>query len=300
MNLEQQVRKCIEKALGAGYRKFVLFPYGYVGRYFKEVLSEGYGIKSITMVDNDLCKYNDYIFSLKECKNTDCYKDHAIIISTTNVQTYHFMKKNAFSVFPPENIFEMDWMHITGESDNRITKIGRHSYGPICTNHPLIESIGSFCSFAGGVCAVLNHETGFISTHPILASESIMARALETGNEYSYMFPEYIPGVRPRIIDPKRSVIGNDVWLGENVIITSGADIGNGVIVGAGAVITKDIPDYAVAVGVPAKVIRYRYKGSQIEALNRIRWWDWDDDTILERHDDFYLDVDSFIGKYDD
>lgn len=67
----------------------------------------------------------------------------------------------------------------------------------------------------------------------------------------------------------KRITIGNDFWLGRNVIITNGANIGNGVIADVGAVITKDIPDYAVVV-VPVKIIRYRYAPEQINALNKI------------------------------
>ena len=97
----------------------------------------------------------------------------------------------------------------------------------------------------------------------------------------------------------KRSRIGSDVWLGQNVLITNGADIGNGVIAGAGTVITKDVPDYAIAVGVPARVIRYRYLPDQIAALNRIKWWNWTDDEIRERFDDLYLPISEFITKYD-
>ncbi|WP_373432803.1 antibiotic acetyltransferase [Clostridium sp. N3C] len=81
--------------------------------------------------------------------------------------------------------------------------------------------------------------------------------------------------------------------------MTNGANIGNGVIAGAGAVITKDVPDYAIVVGAPAKIVRYRYNPEQIEALNRICWWDWSDEQIRERYDDFFLPIDDFIAKYD-
>ena len=96
----------------------------------------------------------------------------------------------------------------------------------------------------------------------------------------------------------KRSVIGNDVWLGRNVLVTNAANIGNGVIAAAGAVITKDVPDYAVVAGVPARIIKYRYTDEQIEALNKIAWWDWTDEEIRERFDDFYLPIEKFIEKY--
>ena len=79
-------------------------------------------------------------------------------------------------------------------------------------------------------------------------------------------------GVHPHgVVDKmKRSIIGNDVWLGRNVIVCNGANIGDGVIAAAGAVITKDVPAYAIVGGVPAKVIRYRYTKNQIEALEKI------------------------------
>lgn len=97
----------------------------------------------------------------------------------------------------------------------------------------------------------------------------------------------------------KKITIGNDVWLGQNVLITNGSNIGNGVIAGAGAIITKDVPDYAVVMGVPARIVRYRYKQEEIDALNRIAWWDWSDERIIENYDDFYLDIREFIRKYD-
>ncbi|MBR6669381.1 MAG: CatB-related O-acetyltransferase, partial [Ruminococcus sp.] len=96
---------------------------------------------------------------------------------------------------------------------------------------------------------------------------------------------------RGKVKKLKRSKIGNDVWFGKNVLITNGANIGNGVIAGAGAVITKDVPDYAIVGGVPARIIRYRYTPEQIEALNKIQWWNWSDDEIRERYDDFFISL---------
>lgn len=79
--------------------------------------------------------------------------------------------------------------------------------------------------------------------------------------------------------------------------MTNSANIGNGVIAAAGSVITKDVPDYAIVAGVPARIIRYRYQSEQIDALNAIAWWNWTDDQIRERFDDFYLPIEEFIPK---
>ncbi len=116
----------------------------------------------------------------------------------------------------------------------------------------------------------------FITTHPMMYAGYALSGMNFDYSENKYL-PWYFEGVEPR---PKMSkllnrriTIGNDVWLGRNVIITNGANIGNGVIAVAGAVITKDVPDYAIVAGVPTRIIRYRYTPEQIEKLNKIAWW---------------------------
>ena len=68
--------------------------------------------------------------------------------------------------------------------------------------------------------------------------------------------------------------IGNDVWIGRNAVIKDGVTVGDGAIIGTSAVVTKDVPPYAIVVGVPARIIRYRFSPEIIEALLELRWWD--------------------------
>lgn len=92
--------------------------------------------------------------------------------------------------------------------------------------------------------------------------------------------------------------IGNDVWIGREAWIMDGVTIGNGVIIGARAMVAKDVPPYAVFVGNPGKVHHYRFNVDQIESLQRIKWWEWDEPTIRARIEDF-KDINVFIEKYD-
>lgn len=94
-----------------------------------------------------------------------------------------------------------------------------------------------------------------------------------------------------------RLVIGNDVWVGRNAVLLGNITIGDGAIIGAYAVVAKDIPDYAIVVGNPAKIIRYRFTPEQIEQLLKIAWWDWPDAKV-EKHKKDFLDIDVFLKKH--
>lgn len=98
----------------------------------------------------------------------------------------------------------------------------------------------------------------------------------------------------------KRVVIGNDVWIGIRCIIMDGVSIGDGAVVAAGSVVTKDVAPYAIVGGVPAKVIRFRFNDSVIEKLLQLKWWDYTDDQITDfitafREPNFSLEV---LQKY--
>ncbi|PKU26388.1 acetyltransferase [Telmatospirillum siberiense] len=94
--------------------------------------------------------------------------------------------------------------------------------------------------------------------------------------------------------------IGPDVWIGHDAIVMPGVSIGVGAAIGSGAVVTKDVPDFAVVVGVPARVLRLRADERTIEALRRIAWWDWPHSAVDAALEDFRtLDIAAFAEKYD-
>ena len=88
--------------------------------------------------------------------------------------------------------------------------------------------------------------------------------------------------------------IGNDVWIGRSAIVLSGTSIGNGAVIGAGSVVTKDVPDYAIVAGNPAKLIRYRFDEQTIKELQSLKWWDWPDEKI-ERYAKYFVDPQHFL-----
>ena len=94
-------------------------------------------------------------------------------------------------------------------------------------------------------------------------------------------------------------VIENDVWIGATSTIMSGVKISNGAVVGGGAVVTKDVPPYAIVAGNPAKVVKYRFSEEQISGLLKIAWWDWEEEQIKENAMLLWSDsVSKFVEKY--
>lgn len=75
-------------------------------------------------------------------------------------------------------------------------------------------------------------------------------------------------------------IIGNDVWIGYEAVIMAGVHIGDGAIIGARAVVTKDVPPYTIVGGTPAKEIRKRFDEDVVKKLLRLQWWDWSIDEI--------------------
>lgn len=94
--------------------------------------------------------------------------------------------------------------------------------------------------------------------------------------------------------------LGNDVWIGHGAILLPGVSVGNGAAIGAGAVVSKDVPPFAIVVGVPGRVLRHRFAPEIIAALERIAWWDWPHEKLAEGMQDFRrMSAPDFCKKYD-
>lgn len=91
--------------------------------------------------------------------------------------------------------------------------------------------------------------------------------------------------------------IGHDVWIGANAIILGGIRLGQGAVVGAGAVVTKDVEPYAIVGGIPARVIRYRFSPETIRAIESTNWWEADE-TLLARNAHLFRHPDQFRASF--
>lgn len=98
----------------------------------------------------------------------------------------------------------------------------------------------------------------------------------------------------------QRTIIGKDVWIGHGVTVLAGLSIGNGAVLAAGAVVTKDVAPYTIVAGVPARPVRRRFPVDIAERLERLAWWDWPDDAIRRMNTDVRdLTAEAFLEKYE-
>ena len=135
-----------------------------------------------------------------------------------------------------------------------------------------------------------------VGLHPTKKYVSIHPAFYSTARQAGFSFVKKQKFCEIAFADNKGNyvVIGNDVWIGSDVILLGGIKVGDGAIIAAGAVVTKDVPDYAIVGGVPAHVIRYRFDSEQISVLKRINWWD-KDFGWLEDNADLFSDIENFI-----
>ena len=147
-----------------------------------------------------------------------------------------------------------------------VRSIGEFSYGAPTVmewGEGARLSVGKFCSIAEKVVIFLggNHKTEWVSTYPFSALGEVWNEAKEIKGH---------PATKGDV------VVGHDVWIGYGVTILSGVSIGHGAVIGAGAVVSKDVAPYSIVAGNPARVVKKRFGESEIEALLKICWWDWD------------------------
>ena len=186
------------------------------------------------------------------------------------------MLASVFDTKIDENVLIKPFVHLERSFIGSFSSLGTFSSAFDC-------NIGKFCSIArdvyiGGASHPLDHvsSSGFFYINP---SKKIKAICLSDYNWHS-----------------KKTTIGNDVWIGVKAIIKAGVSIGDGAVIGAGSVVTKDVPAYEIWGGNPAKLIRKRFDDETIKKLLEIKWWDFSA-TDLKRLGEYMKNPDEFLAK---
>lgn len=204
---------------------------------------------------------------------------HYVILTATAGEVYRYLTQNGYE---DENDFLLlNLWHDDIEYEGCKIGCGTYGYETFCEcslkNYGGVVTIGRYTSINRFARVWGNHPTSYVSTHPFLNSmeNTIPSRRIR----------EVVAGITPEV---KQIEIGNDVWIGANAILLPGVKIGDGAIIGAGAVVTRDVEPYAVVGGVPAKVIKYRYSKELVKSFLQIKWWDWPISKIEENIELFY------------
>ena len=180
----------------------------------------------------------------------------------------------------------------------------RIQYGRYCYGKPNVVAgysdsstiqTGNFCSIATDVTFLSGgfHRLETVSTYPL---------GQHMGEQFGGMHDEEQDlecGAKPHGRINEKTIVGNDVWIGHGAFISSGIKIGDGAVIGAKSVVTKDVPPYAIVGGNPAKLIRYRFNEEVVKKFLKIKWWDWSDEKIYENRQ-YFDNVTLFTNKFYD
>ena len=184
-----------------------------------------------------------------------------------------------------------------------MNSVGQHSsyYG----NMGYGSYMGSSCHLSadiGRYTSIGNNVSQIVETHPykepfVTTSPMFFSMLQQSGGTFAQkkMFEEY------RFYDSEREIavrIGSDCWIGYDVCFIGGVQIGDGAVVLTRALVTKDVPPYAIVGGVPAKVIGYRYDEETIQLLLKVRWWD-NNVTWLREHWELMCDMHKFKDSFE-
>jgi acetyltransferase-like isoleucine patch superfamily enzyme len=213
------------------------------------------------LIKNPITIYIKYIanWAINKIKFNNYYQGYLTFVHNSKVGRY---------------VRLYDFVHVSDSEINNFTyisvntKISRAKIGKFC-------SVGPNCLIGWGLHPTKN----FVSTHPIFYSLGKQVGITFADKNY---FDEF-----------KQISIGNDVWIGAGCIVFDGVTIGDGAIIAAGAVVNKDVPDYAIYGGVPAKLISYRFDDETINLLTKEKWWD-NDIKWLKEHFRIFLNIEDY------
>lgn len=191
--------------------------------------------------------------------------------------------------FAPGLLLEMESpvdignIHISSLASTPTTMhIGAHTYFRSNSSFASFQSIGRFCSLAQGIrCGESDHPVHWLTTHPFVRQKKYYS--VDRQNS----IPLHIRKAAP--------IIGNDVWIGNNAIILSGVKIGDGAVVAAGAVVTKNVSPYHIVGGIPAQTIKLRFSEEIVAELLALQWWNYNPEDLTRLN---CQDIGKFLQEF--
>lgn len=284
-------------------RNLYIWGVGNGGKILEAVMREQ-GVSLTGFIDQKADRLSEYLgYPIKNIEDMHPERDYIVVSLMTfcyeivdALYKMGYGQDDCFYVYENEDYNKEDIIY-------KGCKIGRYTYGyeGLLQHYPLATSIGRYCSINSTAKIWNNHPTEYVTTHPMLDYPHFYAwdqydvrkRLCRTyGKHFDNTDYENSP-----LRDNRAVVIGNDVWIGANVSILPGVHIGDGAILAAGAVVTKDVEPYAIVGGVPAKVIKYRFDKKIIDKFLAIKWWEWEIEEI-EKNIELFYQPEAFIQTY--
>jgi phosphonate metabolism protein (transferase hexapeptide repeat family) len=188
-------------------------------------------------------------------------------------------------------------------------KIGNSDFGPwteVGEGSVILNSTFGAYSYCTRLCDIANTTVGKFANIAAMVrigpTDHPMTRA--SLHHFLYRSADYWPDEAPdaeffAARAARRTVIGHDTWIGHGAVVKPEVTVGNGAVIGAGSVVTKDVAPYTIVAGNPARVIRRRFPEEVGQAMDRLAWWDWDHETLRTALPDFRaMSAEDFLAKY--
>lgn len=190
------------------------------------------------------------------------------------------------------------------------TKISRKSKGYLNVIFDGKNGVPDYCNFSGNIQIGYATTLGF---NNLISGNISFGKYCQIGADVgihstnhpvsflsTYINKNLFNGELKKLKEIKKITIGNDVWIGHNAIIVGEVNVGNGAIIAAGSVVTKDIPPFSIVAGVPAKVIKKRFSNDIINEIEFLKWWDFSKEELIQIKNLFFKDLNKINSIYDD
>jgi acetyltransferase-like isoleucine patch superfamily enzyme len=167
---------------------------------------------------------------------------------------------------------------------SHLVNVKMDKYSDVGYDCTIIDTkIGAFCSLGANInIGGASHSVNWVSTSPVFNENKDHIKKKFAHHKYDFS---------------RQTAIGNDVWIGDRTLIKAGVTVGDGAVIGMGSVVTKDIPPYQIWAGNPAKMIKNRFSEDIINDLLKVKWWEFDDDTIEDMAESF-CDAVMFVNRF--